>query len=411
MENNNNAEEVSTGSKRKGSSLSESSSSSDSSSEEQGLSGGAEVGQRPAKRRRRVSSLKFELLSQQVTFLTNLITQSQVNNVPVRNESESLPISTPVPDNPVSAEGLALQPPPGANTEKTQLNISDYSTVVKDPLYPKSNERHLKKLEELQHFNLDDWHSIRFSEAQKKYLCTPGFTELKVNEELGRFEPSTNEDYRLYLLERSFAAMSNAMLIQKDELRNALQNLINWSGDKETKLSPTSLFEKVEQIFNKDSEFMKVSDDLLQITCGRRADFIRLRRDLILKQIPDQYNSAGVEKIPPSSEHLFNSELLSKYLHKIGGAEKLSSGPTRQNTMQKSNFVASRATTNSNEYRAVPSTSKEPKDKPFRSYGSQQGKSNQFKRNKGKSSARPGQQPKGKKPRSRSPPKNRNRRA
>lgn len=46
--------------------------------------------------------------------------------------------------------------------------------------------------------------------------------------------------------------MTNAMLIQKEELRNNLQNLINWSSEKDTELTLASFFQKVEQLFDKD---------------------------------------------------------------------------------------------------------------------------------------------------------------
>lgn len=117
--------------------------------------------------------------------------------------------------------------------------------LVKDPLYPQSNLKLLNKLEILEHFKTEYWQSIRFSETQNNYLSTLGFIELKPNEELRRFEPHKNEDYHLCLLQRSFAAMTHVMLFQRVELQNTLQNLINWSGDKETNLTPSLLFKKL----------------------------------------------------------------------------------------------------------------------------------------------------------------------
>jgi hypothetical protein len=395
--------------------LSESSSSSDEHdvSNESGTEGDSGP---PKKRARRVSDLKLEFLAQQVTFLTSLITQSQVSGFKADDKSEPSSSAMPGVKNMYSVDELDLQPAPGTSTEKSQLNIPECTVVVKDPLYPVSDEKRLKILGALQRFNSKEWHSIRFAEAQKKYLSTPGFVELNINEEIKRFESPNNEDYRLYLLERSFAAMTNAILIQKEELRNNLQQLINWSGQKDTELTASSLFSKVEQLFDKNSAIMKVSDDILQIVCGRRADFVRLRRDSLLKQISDEYISAGLEKIPPSTEDLFDSNTLCNYLQKIGGVDKLafrqnfSKAPSMRNAAV---LGAGRGDPSSSDsYRRMAPASDQSKDKSFRFHGSQKkGKTNKSKGNKNRGSFQKSKQFKDKPPRSRSPAKDRNRRA
>lgn len=76
-----------------------------------------------------------------------------------------------------------------------------------------------------------------------------------------------------------------------------------------------------------------MSDDLLQIVCGRRADFINIRRESLLRQISEEFHRDVLHKIPPSSETLFNEDSVQKYLTKIGGAERLTllSRPVPQN--------------------------------------------------------------------------------
>lgn len=374
-----------------------------------------ESGSLPKKRARHVSDLKLEFLSQQVNFLTSLITQSQVNLCNTVDKSQPASTVTPQVKNTNSVDELILQPPPGTITERAELSIPESTVIVKEPLYPKSNDKHLKNLGELQRFNCSEWLSVRFAEAQKKYLSTPGFVELNINEELKKFESPNNEDYRLYLLERSFAAMTSAILTQKEELRNNLQQLINWSGDKDTQLTATSLFKKVEQVFDKNSAFMKVSDDLLQIVCGRRADFIRLRRESLLKQIPDEYLSAGLNKIPPSTEELFDNTTLGNYIQKIGGIDKLDSrknyskAPPMQGSSSFTNFSGP---SSSNAHRRMVPENDQPKNRSFRSQGSQKkGKFNKYKGNKNRDSHQKSKQFKDKSTRSRSPTKNRNRRA
>lgn len=314
----------------------------------------------PDRRRKRrsnnVSDAQFEFLSQQVAFLTNLI--SQKHGEPQTSTSEVIN----GPNNDTTNE-LGLRPPLSTNdADNQQLQLSELSTTLKDPPFPKSDDKHLEKITQLQRFKCNDWHAIRFSEAQKKYVTTPGFIELNVNDELRRFNASRSNDDRLYLIERTFAALSNAILTQKDELRTTLQGLVDWSNDKSTTLTPRSLFDKIEQMFNKDSNYTKVTDDILQISCGRRADCISMRRDLLIKKISEEYHCGALQKIPPSAEHLFDNDMLAAYLQKIGGAEKLTTcfQPARQ--------TAATATGQRRAYdnQSKPSTSKQESENFFR---------------------------------------------
>ncbi|CAG4938187.1 unnamed protein product [Parnassius apollo] len=159
-----------------------------------------------------ISSLNS--LSEQVAFLTNIITKS--SEVTCQNQKI------------VPSLNINLHRPITEVCDKiNQLKLSDLCTTIKDPIYSRANEIHLKKLVELQRFNCDDWYTVRF-DAQKKYLFTPGFVELAVNDSLKRFESAMlRDDPRSYLLERSFAGSIKALLCQKEELQRALQALVD----------------------------------------------------------------------------------------------------------------------------------------------------------------------------------------
>lgn len=335
------------------------------------------------KRARQVSDMQFEFLSQQVAFLTQLVTQSQTtqlqtSDLQVSQSDHHILTDTSQNKNSGMASGISLQPPKTV-VDKNVLQLSDFTTTVKDPLHPKSNDTFVAKLSDLQRFKCVDWNAIRFAETQKKYATTPGFVELTINDELRRFESPLNEDYRLHLLERTFAALTNAVLSQKEELRNTLQGLIDWSSDSTTSLTPSALFEKLEQAFSKQSAYTKVSDDILQIICGRRSDFVHLRRDSLLKQIPDEFHHGALQRIPPSVDFLFDSQPLNDYLQKIGGAEKLSiaSRSTQQPTPSRTNqqrsafneFPKASTSKQSNEFFRPNTTSKKGKSNQAKSSG------------------------------------------
>lgn len=334
-----------------------------------------------AKRSRRkdsqtVSRTHFEFLSQQVAFLTNLICTNKDLNKEDKNNN-----NTP-----------SLEQPESAHTTNQLDILSDLGTTVKEPIYQKTDDRYLSKLMQLQRFNCDDWYAIRFSDSQKKYLTTPGFVELKVNDELKCFESAMlKEDSRSYLIERSFAALTNALLTQKFELQQTLQTLIDWANDVNVSLTPNSLFEKNELLFSKDSTYSSLTDDILQIVCGRRADLIKLRRKSLLNQISEKFHREILHKIPPSSESLFNDEGVHNYLRKIGGVDKLVSRPkTTNQSWSKDKFYNHQK----------PSTSKQTDDEFFRQeYSSKRGK-HVPRSNRGKAKASNGDKTKGKKSRS-----------
>lgn len=301
-----------------------------------------------------VSYENFEFLSQQVAFLTSMIS----NNIAVSNSNKGDHV-LPNRDLAVDSNDLNLRRPTDTETQVNQLNLSEPSTTVKDPLYARANEVYLKKLIDLQRFKSDDWYAVRFADAQKKYLATPGFVELNVNDSLKRFEAAMlRDDPRSYLLERSFAGLTNAMLIQKDELQKTLQSLVDWAQESFSGqlLTPNTLFDKIRSLFSKASSYNKVTDDILQIVCGRRADFVTSRRDALLRQIPEQYHRDVLYKIPPNEEALFNDDLVQNYLQKIGGADKLFASQQTIRPQTKDNFYQNQK----------PSTSKQVDDTFFR---------------------------------------------
>lgn len=303
-----------------------------------------------------VSYAHLEYLSQQMAFLTNMIS----NNVASKNIEASSPqdkdqqlVNSAVNLN------IDLRRPAGSECLTSQLSLSEPSTTVKDPLYARANETYVKKLIELQRFKRDDWYAVRFADTQKKYLATPGFVELNVNDSLKRFEAAMlRDDSRSYLLERSFAGLTNCLLLQKEELQRTLQDLIDWANDSKQALTPITLFDKVGSLFSKESSYIKVTDDLLQIVCGRRTDLITLRRDSLLRHIPEEYHRDVLYKIPPSEETLFSDESVQNYLQKIGGADKLcSSLEPIPRSQAKENFYQNQK----------PSTSKQVDNTLFRS--------------------------------------------
>lgn len=206
-------------------------------------------------------------------------------------------------------EPTALTEPPGA--PKLSLN-----TVLKEPSVPRSTQAHIDAIQAIQHFDSEDWAGLRYAEVQKNYCSRPGFVELETNEEVKPYDKFTN----LSLTERGFAAITQALIKQQEAAQNAFDSLIAWS-EASTDLSPQSLVDKIKELFV-DGDFQKISNDVLQLACGHRADLIQQRRDNILRSVKDKYFKANLRKIPPSSECLFKKEIFSSAVEKNGGSSK-----------------------------------------------------------------------------------------
>ncbi|KAL4720203.1 hypothetical protein ACJJTC_019472 [Scirpophaga incertulas] len=128
-----------------------------------------------------------------------------------------------------------------------------------------------------------------------------------------------------------------------------------------------------------------------------------------LKNFPDEYISAALEKIPPSTEDLFDSSSLCSYIQKIGGADKL---VFRQSSSKGSSILNSYPEDNQGDpsssggHRGMVPAYNQTKEKTFRSRGSQRkGKPNQSNKNKNKCGRQKPKQTKDKPTHFCSPPK------
>ncbi|KPJ17097.1 hypothetical protein RR48_13953 [Papilio machaon] len=260
---------------------------------------------------------RFETLSEQlVSHLNNLF----YANYQVLQKNAS---ATPNVANVSTGAQNSVEDPfsckPAMEDDIIELNVS-----IKEQSMPKPNPERLSVLTTLQRFNSSDWNSVRYSETQKKYVAFPGFSNLKVNEELRFLEDSSNRSQlKLYQIERSFAALSNAFLEQNELLNNALKYLLEWSRRPNAKLSPSSINEKLRFLFGNESDFKAVSHDILQIICGKRSEILESRRRALLTSLKGKYISEDIQKIPPSAEYMFNPQDLATYLQKVGGVDKL----------------------------------------------------------------------------------------
>ncbi|XP_044577013.1 uncharacterized protein LOC123260123 [Cotesia glomerata] len=156
------------------------------------------------------------------------------------------------------------------------------------------------------------WNRIRYKEVQNKLHAVPVFDSLKINTQL---EGLVSQSYYLTLLERMdelTGTLTHGLLKQRQFLMEGMKSLATKHPE---------AYNDIKGAFLRDSKFKETSDDLLQFTCARRAEVIEMRRNVFKPS--EQHHAAKLAEIPPSETHLFDEELLSKFLDQRGGLNKV----------------------------------------------------------------------------------------
>lgn len=182
----------------------------------------------------------------------------------------------------------------------------------KEPTIPPPAENIKAQGIQCQKFGSSGWSRIRYKEVQKKLQASPVFDSLKVNTQL---EGIVSKSYYQTLLERVdelTGTLSHGLLKQRQKLMEGMKSLA---------AKHPGAYEDIKATFVGESEFKEVSDDLLQFTCARRAEVIEMRRKAFKPK--EQHHAAKLAEIPPSESHLYDEELLSKFLDQRGGLSKV----------------------------------------------------------------------------------------
>ncbi|CAH0720968.1 unnamed protein product, partial [Brenthis ino] len=282
--------------------------------------------ERSEKRRKRLEET-IHYLAQQVSGIQNYIANSSVAFQPTCHSSAYVPdqgqnidinsdISADVSGELYTRENCTQEP-----VQTSELPVSfifSLNTVLKEPTIQKSSQARVKLINSIQHFDTEDWNNVRYAEVQKQYCSAPGFTYLDTNEEIKSYDKYSS----LALIERGFAAITQALIMQNEAAQSAFTALIEWASFSGNNITAKSLHEKVNELFIKGN-FQKISSDVLQLACGHRAELVQQRRDNILRSVKDSFLKSSLRKIPPTSENLFNKESFSTAIEKSGGMSKV----------------------------------------------------------------------------------------
>ncbi|XP_049867072.1 uncharacterized protein LOC126367541 [Pectinophora gossypiella] len=334
------------------SSTSSSSSSSTSSSSSSSSSSSASHSKRKLKRRHnkkrggkrgRRRDYRLDKLSQELSELRKRFTFRDGSSVQL-SQNDVCSIDDNVSGDLYVEEPATILREPTCDDSFQPNIIFDIETKLKEPTVPKTPQNLLEILNNIQHFNSNEWSEVRYAEVQKLYNYSPGFVDLDVNDELKAYDSLKHLCYS----DKSYAALTYCVLKQRETLQSALKYLLQWAQHSD--LTFEGINEKINELFLKGDLF-KVSSDLLQLICGHRAEVIQMRRDGIINHVRDPIHKAALRKIPPSCDHVFESDKLLSVLEKSGGVRKIFFPLNRQGPT----VSASQAITSSNRPARLPS--------------------------------------------------------
>lgn len=237
---------------------------------------------------------------------------------PVHNSEEVQPYYEMYDkDSCTSRSSSAFQVPDlNPDIPEYSANMIDLSPCVKEaePKIIPAPDDLLDQGVACQRFGKATWANLRYVEVQKKLRAAPAFTSLSVNTQLSAKTPNWIPYEHIVKFDQTLGAMTHGLLLQRKLLKESLVNLAN-----EVK-SKTLNEAIIKNVTGSDTEFRKVSDDLLQYICGRRAEVIEYRRSVY--KPPSKYMHSALHKVPPSSSYLFDEDALSETFRANGGYYK-----------------------------------------------------------------------------------------
>ncbi|KAF9408863.1 hypothetical protein HW555_011578, partial [Spodoptera exigua] len=233
---------------------------------------------------------RIDTLISQVSYISNYLSQYPV----YYNNSNQNNIGNPIPSTSTSGMSQNISENISKDTSRQFITLPtqpeplslDWGSLITDiddkKIIPPSDMDRFLELNKLQQFDSQAWKGIRYKRVLQSCLATPGFTGLRVNDELCHF--NSNKDY-LASTEQLLAGLSNKVLEQRQLLHSGLQSIVDWACANPQNLNPNTLFEKFSVTFGPGSSCHKNSETTMQIICGKRSECIEVRRDRILKEI------------------------------------------------------------------------------------------------------------------------------
>ncbi|KAI5631182.1 hypothetical protein NE865_16107 [Phthorimaea operculella] len=173
-------------------------------------------------------------------------------------------------------------------------------TKEQEPTIPEPDSEIKQQGIDCQRIGLTSWNKIRYLDAQKKLQASPVFGALSLNPQLKHLSTSNSLTDYMEKTEGSYGTITHGLLLQAQAFKRGILNIIE--------KCPSAIDVVNKELADRSAEFRQISDNLLQFTCGKRAEAIEIRRKALA---PVSENiSPLLHKIPPSPNFLFDEDKL-----------------------------------------------------------------------------------------------------
>lgn len=196
-------------------------------------------------------------------------------------------------------------------------DIFSPSTKETEPAIPRANPILEQQGLKCQRLGELTWNKIRYADSQKKLQASPVFHCLRINSTMYQHSSPSQLKDLLGKCDSAFGTISHGLLVQRQKLQEALKKVAEQHPE---------ATESLKKMLASDSEFRSISDDLLQYTCGKRAEVIESRRKLY--EPKNNFYRSVLNDIPPSGTHLWDEEKLQDAI-KTHGISKIAPAPRR----------------------------------------------------------------------------------
>lgn len=151
-------------------------------------------------------------------------------------------------------EGLYEHSKQDLDIESTTRQFTfDIETKLKEPAVPKTTDKFLKMLCDVQRLSSTSWSELRYCETQKLYNHAPGFIDLETNEEVKMYDTLRHHAHD----DKACAAITYCILKQKEALQDSVRDILSWAQSTND-ITIENFIEKVENLFLR-GDFHKIS--------------------------------------------------------------------------------------------------------------------------------------------------------
>lgn len=192
-----------------------------------------------------------------------------------------------------------------------------------------------------QRLGTSSWNRVRYSDVLQRLQAGAVFLPLQVNPQLPSASSQGAYVDHLRRTDATLGTLTHGLLLQRKAFESTARDFLGRHPELKDEFSAAFSESK--------TPFRQTSDDVLQFTCGKRAEVFAARRTLHLPA--DHASAALLQAIPPSASHLFEEKQFADF-----SRQRSTAAPPAQRSGSRRDFGPPRPSTSKSRRPAPAST-------------------------------------------------------